>query len=163
MAEPDIRDSFIYEGRTVNVEWFDVDSVDKLPDVKWQQVYAIGELDGLVPLVVDKNGKVNLPGGHVDLGETVEQTMRREIEEEMNCGVANWRLLGYQKLSSASSEPVYQVRVFAKLERIGEFIDDPGGSIVGYKLIPLNQLNQEIGYGKVGEHLVELVASVVGD
>ncbi len=160
MVEPDIHDSFVYDGQTINVEWFDVDSADKLPDVKWQQVYAIANLDNKVPLVIDKNGKVNLPGGHVDPGETIEQTMRREIQEEMNCRVIEWSMLGYQKLTSGRGDAVYQARVFAKLEKIGEFTNDPGGSVIGYKLINLADLNHAIKYGKVGEHLIELVAGL---
>ncbi len=36
----------------------------------------------------------DLPGGFVDIGETLEQSVRREIQEEMDCTIGDLKLLG---------------------------------------------------------------------
>ena len=47
--------------------------------------------------------------------------MCREIKEELNCRVISWEPLGYQKNSVDGIHDGYQLRVYARLEKIGEF------------------------------------------
>ena len=81
---PIIKSSFIYEGNQILIDWFDVDSKDEIPDLPWQQIYVIGDVGGKVPLVYYAHGRENLPGGHTEPGETLEQTLCREVQEELN-------------------------------------------------------------------------------
>ena len=157
IPKPDLVASFEYNGH-VDVEWYDVTDKEDLPDLPWQQVYAIGNLEGLVPVVLYAHTiRPNLPGGTTELGETVEQTLQREIQEELNCEVIDWQPLGYQKNTrSGTSGCMYQLRVYAMLRKIDEFQKDPGGSVIGYKTILFGNLNNEINYGKTGERLMSL-------
>jgi 8-oxo-dGTP pyrophosphatase MutT (NUDIX family) len=157
--KPDLFDSFMYLGEKINVEWFEVDNVCDFPDVSWQLVYAITNADGKVGLVYDASGKSNLPGGKTKEGEIIEQTLKRELVEEMNYRVINWRPLGYQRLTNPAGYSVYQVRVYAKIKKIDDFVTDPGGGVVGQKFVDLSQLNDEIQYGKVGQRLIEMVSA----
>lgn len=97
----------------------------------------------------------NLPGGGVEPGENLEQTITREALEEVNMKVISWQPLGYQKLTRPwDNTPTYQFRVYAKLEKNGEFTNDPGGSVIGHKLVDLDNINKFINYGKVGDRLI---------
>jgi ADP-ribose pyrophosphatase YjhB (NUDIX family) len=157
-TKPNLLDSFTYLGELIKVEWFEADSINNFPDIVWQQVYAITNVDGRVGLVYDATGTSNLPGGKTEDGETIEQTLKREIVEEMNYAVVDWRPLGYQRLTNPAGDSVYQVRVYAKIEKIGDFIADIGGGVIGHKFVDLAQLNNEIDYGKVGLRMIEMVA-----
>lgn len=153
--QPDLIDDFSYRGEKIDVKWFDISSKEDIPDLPWQQVYAIGDLDGKVPVVFyGGDARDNLPGGHVEPGESVEQTLVREIDEELNCEVLEWQPLGYQILTSEKHGTVYQMRVFAKLKKLGEFKFDIGGSVKGYKLVELGDLNGYIDYRNVGKRLI---------
>lgn len=154
MTKPDLISEFEYEGRVI-VEWFDVFEKDKIPDLEWHQVYMIGNLDGKVPIVMYSSDGDNLPGGKVEQGETIEQAIIRESLEEVNMKVVSWEPIGYQKLTgSGDSTPTYQFRVYAKLEKNGEFLNDPAGSVIGHKLVELNDVNKYIKYGLVGDRLI---------
>ena len=155
---PTFKSSYQYEGKTILVAWFDL--IDKhIPDILWQQVYAIGDLDGKVPVVFHSDRDVaNLPGGHTEQGESIDETIKREMIEETNLKVIWWKPLGYQKLTDPDGTTVNQLRVYAKLEKIDDFVNDPGGLVTGYKLIKLNELNKNIRYERTGDHL-ELLAS----
>jgi hypothetical protein len=157
MTQPDLKSSFEFRGETINTEWYDVADVSELPDVKWGQVYAIGNVDGKVPVVHYEDSEVrNLPGGQFDEpGDTIERVLRREMKEELNMRVLSWRPIGYQSLSGSGNK--YQLRVYAELEPIGEFEGDPGGRVVGHSLVPIEKLNSYIHYGDVGERIVGLV------
>lgn len=155
MTKPDLISEFEYEGKVI-VEWFDVFEKDKIPDLEWQQVYMVGDLDGKVPLVLYNDKEDNLPGGGVELGETIEQTIAREALEEVNMKVLSWEPIGYQKLTRPWDDtPTYQFRVYAKLEKNGEFTNDPGGSVIGHRLVDLEKINEYINYGTVGNKLIE--------
>lgn len=154
MKLPDIIDSFEYRGR-VNVAWYDVHDKADIPDHAWQQVYIIGDYEGKAPVVMYPDEKDNLPGGKTELGESLEQTMAREVEEELNMRVVSWEPLGYQVCTRDDNEDVlYQFRAYARLEKIGNFVSDPGGRIIGHKLVELEKLNDHIQYGEIGERMI---------
>jgi 8-oxo-dGTP pyrophosphatase MutT (NUDIX family) len=159
MAEPDVQSSFIFRNETIKVDWYDTNDVDMLPNVEWQQVYVVGNVNGKVPVVHYADNEVrNLPGGKFDEpGDTIDRVLYREMEEELNMRVLLWRPIGYQFLSNEKFGNVYQLRVYAKLERIGEFVSDPGGRVIGHSLVPIEDLNSFINYGDVGERIVRLV------
>jgi 8-oxo-dGTP pyrophosphatase MutT (NUDIX family) len=159
LKKPDLASSFEYKGETIQVDWFDVGIVEDLPDVKWGQVYAIGNAAGKVPIVhyPKKEDNDNLPGGKFEAGESIEETLRRELIEEINMRVLSWRPIGYQKLTNEKFGTEYQLRVYAELEPIGEFVSDPGGSIIGHSLVSINDMNNYIKYGDVGDRMVGLV------
>ncbi len=155
-ATPHLKTSFTYRGTFIRVNWFDLVG-QELPDLSWQQVYIIGDLDGKVPIVHYATGdKDNLPGGKVEPGETVHQAILREMREELNCEVIAWYPIGYQENHEPNGKVVYQLRVHAKLKLIGAFFSDPGGSVVGYSLVPLRELNDHISYGDIGERMMRL-------
>lgn len=117
-------------------------------------MHAVGSYRGKVPIVHYPNSRDNLPGGKVDPGETVEQTLHREIEEELNMRVINWQPIGYQCVTHPNGRQTNELRVYAELEKIGDFVKDPGGNITGHTLIDVNALNRHIDYGIVGERLI---------
>jgi 8-oxo-dGTP pyrophosphatase MutT (NUDIX family) len=157
---PSIASSFVYRGKTIQLEWYDLVGQD-LPDLPWQQIYVIGDVEGLVPVVrYDSGDKDNLPGGKVESGESPDETIKREIKEEVNCKVLAWSPIGYQKLTEPDGRVVYQLRVAARLEKLGKFVNDIGGAVVGYKLVEIDTLNSHIQYDEVGERMVELTKRV---
>jgi len=157
---PSITSSFTYRGKTIQLEWYDLVD-DSIPNLPWQQVYAIGDINNLVPVVGYDNGdNDNLPGGKVEPAESPEETIIRELKEEINCKVLAWKPIGYQKLTEPDGKTVYQLRVAAKLAKLGEFENDIGGAVAGYKLVEIDKLNSHIQYDEVGDRMVELTKRV---
>ncbi len=159
LKKPDVISSFEFRGETIQVEWFDISDISELPDLPWQQVYAIGNVGGQVPVVhfLEGNSSDNLPGGQVEKGESIEEALKRELQEEANMRVLSWRPIGCQKLTNPVHGIAYQLRVYAELEPIGEFVNDPGGSVIGHSLVEIDDLNTYIKYGVVGDRIVSLV------
>lgn len=155
--EPTLSSSFVYEGQTILVDWYEVSDKQNIPNLNWQQVYAIGNLNGKVPLVTNAGSEKphNLPGGKTEPGESIEQTLRRELIEECNMSVLSWQPLGYQILTEPDGKKVAQFRVYAELEKIGEFVEDPAGSVTKNTLVGINEVNDMINYGDVGELMIK--------
>ena len=156
--KPEIESSFIYNGQKILASWYTVTAKNRIPDLPWQQVYAIGNLNGQVPLITSLTceKEFNLPGGRTEPGETIEQTIAREMIEECNMRVIEWQPLGYQHLTEPDGKQIFQFRVYVKLEKIGEFVNDPGGGVIKNTLVDLNQVNSLINYGKIGERMIKL-------
>jgi len=154
--KPDLLDKFTYKEVPIEVEWFDVASKEELPDLPWKQVYAVCNLDGKVPVVCYKDDNDNLPGGTTEPGENINETLEREILEELNCKVTSWEPLGIQKNIRGGVLENYSLRVYANVAKIGEFESDPAGTVVGYRLIDIQDLNKTIQWGKTGNHIQQL-------
>lgn len=157
MQKPNITTSFEYNNQNYHVDWYDLEQKQQLPDIDWYQVYAIGNYNNKVPIVHYPNAKDNLPGGKLDPGEDVEAALHREIEEELNMRVLRWYPIGYQHVVHPSGKTTNELRVYAVMEKIGEFINDPGGHITGHSLVDIELLNKFISYGSVGERIIEIV------
>lgn len=149
---PVISTSFDYEGRHILADWYEVTKKQAIPPLAWRQVYVIGNIGGDVPLVTNAGSPkpYNLPGGTVEPGETIEQTMARELIEECNMRVVSWEPIGYQLLTEPDGTQVAQFRAYAVLERIGAFVKDPGGAVIATTLVDIEQLESHIGYGEIG-------------
>lgn len=160
--KPDLRDSFMYKDRKITADWYDIQTKDQLPAVPWSQVYVVGDLDGAVPIVVYRNEVDSLPGGTPEQGETIDQALRREIREELNCRVLMWLPLGYQKNTQEGQKEMYQLRVYAILEMIGIFESDPGGDVIGYRRISPDSLSETLKWGKIGDRIQRLALNVIG-
>lgn len=57
------------------------------------KTYCFGD-DGLLLAKVDQRGW-DLPGGHIESGETPESALVRELKEETGASVSHFRLIGY--------------------------------------------------------------------
>ena len=154
---------FIYKGEVVKTEWHSVASKDEIPDYPWELAHLVGELDGLTPLVLHKSGKFGLVGGHVEVGENLDQTLRRETDEEINCEIIEWWPIGYQVARSEKYSVSYQFRAFARLKRLGEFREDIGGTVIDYKLVERSKINDFLGWeddiiGEMLKRVDEIIA-----
>lgn len=156
--KPEIESSFIYNKQKILANWYTVTTKSRIPDLPWQQVYAIGDLDSQVPLITSLTceKEFNLPGGRTELGETIEQTIAREMIEECNMRVIEWQPLRYQHLTEPDGKQIFQFRVYAKLEKIGKFVNDPGGGVIKNTMVDLSQVNSLIKHGEIGERMVKL-------
>ena len=60
--------------------------------------------------------KYSLPGGHIEIGETIEETVKREVKEETNLDVFDIQLLMVQEC--IFSEEFYKKKHFIFLDYI---------------------------------------------
>lgn len=155
--KPNLIDSFTYLDEKIGVEWYDIARGDEMPSLPWSQVYAVANASGKVGLVYDSSEQPNLPGGKPEPGETIDQTIRRELIEEMNYEVKDWWPIGYQRLTYPSGKIKYQLRLYAVIEKIGDFSQDNGGGVIGQKFVNFEDLNDTIQYGKVGERIMKMI------
>ncbi len=156
--QPDIQSSFVYDGKTILLDWYTVRKKADIPDLPWSQVYAVGNFHGLVPLVTSTTSAMpyNLPGGTVEPGETIEQTLKRELIEECNMRVVSWEPLGYQVCTEPDGMAIPQFRVYAVLEKIGNFTHDPGGGVISNTLVTIDEMEPILHYGAAGEVMTKL-------
>ena len=145
--------SFTYKGVCYSVVFKSLIN-KRVPNKNWGQVYAVGRINNQVPIVkYNKKGFIsfNLPGGGTESGESYEETLRRELLEELNMRVLDFEPIGYQINVASNGKKYYQLRVFATLEKVGDFKKDVGGSVIGYELENIQTLNDRINWGEVGD------------
>jgi ADP-ribose pyrophosphatase YjhB (NUDIX family) len=77
-------------------------------------------------LLLRQEGKPwNLPGGHPEAGETLEQAVEREVYEETTVKVGRCQLIGYQEVLEDGEVARYQARFACLIERIDPQQSDP--------------------------------------
>ncbi len=146
-----------FGGKTYPLEYEDCDDFSHLPRKLCSQVRAVSFCDG--KLLIGFGGKLQpacqFIGGTIEPGETIEQALMREVQEESNCQVLTWRPIGHQKCEDRYGKETYQLRVWCRVELLGPFVADPGGSITEIKLIDPIDYRQYVQWGKIGERLME--------
>lgn len=137
-------------------EYSDADSFDDLDLSKCRQTYGVcfyGE-----KIIIGYGGaKKNwgLIGGTIEKGETLEQTLRREIQEESNMEIISFLPIGVQKVTDTRDKSFfYQLRYVCVVEPYGPFITDPAGSITEIKFIDPEEYKQYFDWGSIGDRIM---------
>jgi NUDIX domain len=154
MQTPVLHGQFTYKNILYHTDFYNLIG-QEVPDLPWSQIYIIGNFRNLVPIVKYAHASDNLPGGGVKSHESIIQTISREAKEELNMAVKSWFPLGYQRVYDDQGNEGFQLRVYAELEKLGEFTNDPDGSVIGYELIDIEELNNHIHYGEIGDFFIE--------
>src|SRR5258708_27034483 len=117
-----VQSSYVFNGQTITMTWVEKDSVENLNPIT--QVYGIcfNEKGEILVCRESKDAKWQLPGGHPENKETVEETLKRELIEEADVKVKNFRVLGYQKVeypnnpNKEEGDEFYQVRCICEVD-----------------------------------------------
>jgi len=140
-------------GVTYEMSYKDADSFGDLNHSKCRQAYGVCFCED--KMVIGFGGKKQdwgLIGGTIEPGETFEETLKREIQEESNMEVIRALPVGYQ---TRDGNYVYQLRYACIVRPYGPFISDPAGSITEIKLINPAEYKQYFDWGKIGERIIQ--------
>ena len=110
--------------------------------------------DKLVVVYADSKKYWTPPGGGIESGETYEEAVIREVEEETNMKVLKQRLIGYQDIYEPN-RVIRQTRSVCIVEPLGEFTIDPDGDVTEIKLIDPKDYKKYFDWGIVGDRLME--------
>ncbi|MCK5286027.1 MAG: NUDIX hydrolase [Candidatus Pacebacteria bacterium] len=139
-------------------EYYECDSFSHLSQEKIKQCYAVAFYKGKIVIVHNEEQDTwGLVGGSVEEGEDPNETLVREIKEESNMKVIDFKAIGCQKVidTRGIQEPFYQLRYFANLEKIGEFKNDPDGSVDKILLINPKDYKKYFDWGEIGEKIID--------
>jgi len=150
-----IKTQFGNPDSTVSVVTYkDADSFESLDFDKIKQAYAVCLFDGKMVIVFHGIRKTwSLVGGSIEHGESLEDCLKREIQEESNMKVINFKPVGYQMVQTEDNV-IYQLRYMCNVEPYGEFVEDPSGKITEVKLIDPKDYKQYFDWGDIGERIV---------
>ena len=137
-------------------EYSDMDSFEDLDKTKCTQTYGVCFYNGKMLIVFNGHHKTwGLVGGTMEKGESFEETLRREIQEESNMEVLSYLPIGCQKvIDSRDGSFVYQLRYVCTVRPYGEFTGDPVGHVIEIKLIDSKDYKQYFDWGEIGERIV---------
>jgi len=157
-----IKDFFYSkEGHRVDAVWKQTE--DMLRFRPLTQAYGVCfTKDGRVLVAKDRRDW-GLPGGTLEEGETPQQALIRELDEEVNIDVLTCRPLGVQKLhypdnpNKDEGERFYQSRWVVIISKIKPRAPDPcDGRVFKRKFIHPTEFNDYVRWGAVHKEVFRL-------
>lgn len=137
-------------------EYQDADSFEDLEKDKCKQVYGVCFCGD--EMVIGYGGEKQdwgLIGGTIEEGETFEETLKREIQEEANLELISCTPIGYQKvIDTRDGQWIYQLRYACTARQYKEFVSDPAGAITEIKFIDPKDYKQYFDWGKIGDKII---------
>ena len=144
------------DGEEYIFEYSDSDSFNNLEYSLCKQTYGVCFYGN--KMVIGFGGKKEgwgLIGGTIEKGETFEQTLRREIQEESNMEILGFLPIGYQKVINPQNQSfTYQLRFVCIVRPYGPFVSDPDDSIKEIKLIDPMDYKKYFDWGDIGESII---------
>ena len=139
-------------------EYHECDSFDHLPKDEIKQCYAIAFHKDKFIVVnnIVKPGLYTPVGGSVELNEHPDDTLIREIQEESNMKVLEFKPIGYQKVidTRGIQTPYYQLRYFAIVEPYGPFVSDPAEKVTEVIECDADDYKKYFDWGEIGDRII---------
>lgn len=125
------KEAINHNGERCDVHHVDIDHFDDLPDKLKLKAHAVCLHNGKMLLVNHPEWDIwSIPGGTRDFGESIEETLKREIVEETNCKVIDYRPIAYQKIVNFNGKVQhYRLQYLCNVVPLGDFKKDPAGNI----------------------------------
>lgn len=144
-----------HTGEILNTIYYEgVDPADDMKGKVLQGVHAFCFCNGKLVLVNHPKGGWIPPGGGIELGETYEEAVIREVREETNMKVIHQELIGFLDTEEPDNIVIRQTRSFCIVEPYGEFGGDPDGEITEIKLINPEDYRKYFDWGEVGDRIM---------
>ncbi|MEK7642197.1 MAG: NUDIX hydrolase [Patescibacteria group bacterium] len=141
-------------GQILNVVYKEGDPTLDLEDKTLQGVHAYCFYKGkMIVVYAEKKGYWTPPGGGIEVGETYEDAVIREVKEETNMKVLNQQIIGYQDIYEGD-RVIRQTRSFCIVEPIGGFTADPDGDITKIELIDPEDYKKYFDWGQIGDRIM---------
>lgn len=153
-----------YNGTKVHIEWIKTRDVEKYQPIT--QVYGVvfNEQDEILICREKETGEWQISGGHPEEGESVNQTLERELLEEVDVMVKDIIPLGTQRISFPDNPEkpiIYQVRCIAALTELLPQTPDPAnGNVWQRKFVPVSEITQFVQWGITGNAMFGNAAHV---
>jgi ADP-ribose pyrophosphatase YjhB (NUDIX family) len=155
------KNAISHNGQRCDVLYAHADTFDGIPDDLILKAHAVCFWDNKMLLVNHPEwGIWSIPGGTRELGESIEKTMTREIQEETNCKVLNYRPISYQKIVTHDNDVHYRLQYICNVEPLGEFKFDPAGNINKILWIDPNDYGKYIENKEIREAVLQRAISV---
>lgn len=123
--------SITHDGERYDLHHIDIDNFNEIPDELKLKAHAVCIHDGKMLIVHHPEWDIwSIPGGTRENGESIEETLKREIEEETNCEVLDYKPIAYQKIISPDgSKYHYRLQYLCNVIPFGEFKGDIAGNV----------------------------------
>ncbi len=119
-----------HNGQRCDVVHVDTDSFADLDDTLIEKAHAVCMHENKLLLVSHPEWNIwSIPGGTRESGETIDETLRREIQEETNCSVISSVPISYEKIIDNEGNFHYRVQYFCQVVPMGAFESDVAGNI----------------------------------
>lgn len=122
---------------------------------KVKQVYGVCFLkERCLSFLTEREKRGGLVGGSIEAGESFEDCLKREVEEESNMQVLSCLPIGYQAVTIGDST-IYQLRYACAVRSIDSFVADPDNIITMIKLIDPLSYKEFFDWGEIGDRIVK--------